>query len=164
MGCLAGANHITFITRDMDRLAKFYEEVFDAHMVLELPVPDLNGRHALIDIGGGMVLHPFEIPGSNQPGPGQPMFGRGRVDHFALQVPDADTFEDLRERLVSRGLSDGTVTDFGVMRVLSFVDPDGLDVEIAHWVGGGGPAEVDMSRATDEALFRRRAAAIEVAG
>ena len=124
---------------------------------MELPVPPLNGRHALIDVGGGTVLHPFEIPGSNQPGPGQPMFGRGRLDHFALQAPDAETFESLRERLVDRGVSDGVITDFGVMKVLTFTDPDGLEVEVAHWVGGSDPAKIDMARATDEELFPRRA-------
>jgi catechol 2,3-dioxygenase-like lactoylglutathione lyase family enzyme len=154
---LGGVNHVTFITHDMDRLVTFYEEVFEAHKLMELPVPQLNGRHALIDVGGGTVLHPFEIPGSGQPGPGQPMFGRGRLDHFALQAPDNETFESLRERLVARGVSDGAITDFGVMRVLTFMDPDGLDVEIAHWVGGTDPAEIDMARATDEALFRGRA-------
>ena len=91
------------------------------------------------------------------------MFGRGRLDHFALQAPDAETFESLRERLVARGLSDGLVTDFGVMKVLTFTDPDGLEVEVAHWVGGSNPAEIDMTRATDEELFRRRAeAAVKV--
>jgi hypothetical protein len=84
------------------------------------------------------------------------MFGRGRVDHFALLVRDAASLEALRERLVALGASDGVITDFGVMRVLNFTDPDGLDVELAHWVGGDDPGRIDMSRATDEALFRRR--------
>jgi catechol 2,3-dioxygenase-like lactoylglutathione lyase family enzyme len=82
------------------------------------------------------------------------MFERGRIDHFALHVADAQTFARLREDLLARGATDGTVTDFGVTRVLTFVDPDGHTVELAHWVGATDPSELDMSRATDEEIGR----------
>lgn len=87
------------------------------------------------------------------------MFERGRIDHFALNVHDAETFEQLRTNLLARGSTDGTVTDFGVMRVLTFTDPDGHAVELAHWVGGRGPSEVDASTASDEERRAQRAAA-----
>jgi hypothetical protein len=29
-------------------------------------------------------------------------------------------------------------------------------VELAHWVGGGDPAQLDMSKATDDELLARR--------
>ena len=51
------------------------------------------------------------------------------------------------------------VTDFGVMRVLTFSDPDGHSVELALWVGAGDPAALDMSKATDEEIIASRAAA-----
>ena len=70
------------------------------------------------------------------------MFQRGRIDHFALNVADAETFERLRSDRVERGASDGIVTDFGIMRVLSFTDPDGHTVELAHWVGGEDPSQI----------------------
>jgi hypothetical protein len=78
------------------------------------------------------------------------MFQRGRIDHFALNVADEQTFDRLRTELIARACSDGTVTDFGVMRVLSFTDPDGHLLELAHWVGGTDPGDLDMSRASDE--------------
>jgi hypothetical protein len=87
------------------------------------------------------------------------MFERGRIDHFALQVGDVQTFERLREALLARGLTDGAVTDFGVLRVLTFEDPDGHSVELAHWVGSADPADLDMSRATDQEIMARRATA-----
>jgi hypothetical protein len=62
----------------------------------------------------------------------------------------------LRSRLVERGVSDGEVADVGVMRVLTFTDPDGHTVELAHWVGGSYPSSLDMSRASDDELIRRR--------
>lgn len=87
------------------------------------------------------------------------MFQRGRIDHFALNVADADTFAQLRDELLARGLTDGDVTDFGVMRVLTFTDPDGHSLELAHWVGATDPEELDMARATDEQLTASREAA-----
>jgi catechol 2,3-dioxygenase-like lactoylglutathione lyase family enzyme len=151
MSDLSGINHVTFLTADMDRLAAFYESVFGARRIVELPIPE-GGRHALIDVGAGATLHPFELP-IEPPSP-QPMFARGRVDHFALNATDVDAFEVLRSRLVEYGATDGEVTDFGVMRVLTFTDPDGHTVELAHWVGGNDPAALDMSQASDEALTR----------
>ena len=87
------------------------------------------------------------------------MFQRGRIDHFALNVADAETFEQLRTKLLARGSTDGTVTDFGVMRVLTFTDPDGHSLELAHWVGGRVPSEIDASTATDQERSAQRAAA-----
>jgi catechol 2,3-dioxygenase-like lactoylglutathione lyase family enzyme len=121
---LSGINHVTFLTADLDRLAAFYEEVFGARKLVELPLPEPDGpgRHALIGVGAGAALHPFELSRVELP-PARRMFERGRVDHFALDVPDAETFERARADLVARGASDGRVTDFGVVRVLSFSDP-----------------------------------------
>jgi catechol 2,3-dioxygenase-like lactoylglutathione lyase family enzyme len=39
---LAGVNHITFLTSDLDRLVGFYQEVFGARKLMELPVPNLR--------------------------------------------------------------------------------------------------------------------------
>ena len=67
MGDLSGINHVTFLTGDMDRLVAFYEDVFDARKLMELPTRDGDGRHALIDVGGGATLHPFQLPQSVPP-------------------------------------------------------------------------------------------------
>lgn len=159
MTVLSGINHVTFLTADLDRLAAFYEDVFGARKLVELPLPEPEGpgRHALIGIGANATLHPFELTQVEIP-PARRMFDRGRIDHFALDVPDAETFDRVREDLVARGASDGRVTDFGVVRVLSFSDPDGHEVELAHWVGGATPEQLDMSRASDDELIARRSA------
>ena len=160
MGSLAGVNHITFLTSDLDQLVGFYQEVFGARKLMELPVPEPEGpgRHALITLGAGATLHPFELS-RTQPPPASPMFQRGRIDHFALNVANANTFAELRDELLARDLTDGDVTDFGVLRVLTFTDPDGHSVELAHWVGATDPEELNMARATDEEIIARRAAA-----
>ncbi len=159
MSSLAGINHITILTGDLDRLAAFYEEVFGAPKLVELPVPEPDGpgRHALIAIGGPAVIHAFELAHVGVPR-ARPMFERGRIDHFALQVPDTEVFERLRAELLKRGATDGTITDFGIVRVMTFTDPDRHTVELAHWAGSADPHELDMSRASDGELIARRAA------
>ena len=57
------------------------------------------------------------------------MFDRGHLDHLALTAASADTFEILRQRLVSRKACDGSVEDLGRFRTLWFEDPAGMQVE-----------------------------------
>jgi catechol 2,3-dioxygenase-like lactoylglutathione lyase family enzyme len=156
---LQGINHIAFLTVDLGRLCRFYDELFGARTVVELPIPQPEGpgRHALISVGGGATLHAFEFANIPTP-PARPMFERGRIDHFALNVADAATFERLRSVMLERGISDGIVTDFGVMRVVSFTDPDGHTLELAHWVGGDDPSHIDPTKATDAERTAQRAA------
>jgi catechol 2,3-dioxygenase-like lactoylglutathione lyase family enzyme len=128
---LAGVHHVALVTEDLDRLIAFYHEVFEAEVgwVME----EDGVRHAMIDLGGGAALHPFEVPG-NPHGRGlAETFARGHLDHVALNVADEPSFEALRTRLVEVGASDGTATDFGSVRSVSFHDPDGADCEIALW-------------------------------
>jgi hypothetical protein len=88
-------------------------------------------RHALLPLGGGAVLHPFEVPDARPDGSASEMFHRGRIDHFALDAGDEPTLQRLRARLMAAGASDGTVTDFGPILSVPFRDPDGTHLEIA---------------------------------
>ena len=58
------------------------------------------------------------------------MFGRGRIDHLALQAASKEAFDTIRDRLIERGATDGFVTDFGPILSLFFRDPDGLEAEV----------------------------------
>jgi catechol 2,3-dioxygenase-like lactoylglutathione lyase family enzyme len=58
------------------------------------------------------------------------MFGRGRLDHLALQAASLQDFEEIRDRLMARGAADDFVTDFGQMLSIFFRDPDGLECEV----------------------------------
>jgi hypothetical protein len=58
------------------------------------------------------------------------MFGRGRLDHFALQAASVEAFETIRERLIARNAADSFVTDFGQILSIFFRDPDGLEGEV----------------------------------
>lgn len=132
MPLATGCNHIAMHTQDLERLIGFYEAVFDAEVKMDMQEGPV--RHALIDLGGGFCLHPFERADSNPHAAGSSaMFDRGHLDHLAIDVGDEETFQLIRARLVDVGASDGTITDFGSVRSVYFEDPDGMGAEVATW-------------------------------
>jgi catechol 2,3-dioxygenase-like lactoylglutathione lyase family enzyme len=134
MPLTSGINHVALVTADLDRLIEFYASVFEAEVVVDMEEGGL--RHAMLDLGGGAALHPFDVGDNPHAAPAAGMFQRGHVDHVALDVADSATFETLRARLVERGASDGVVTDFGSVRTVGFTDPDGWEGEVALWQAG----------------------------
>ena len=131
---LDGFNHVAILTKDSDRLHSFYRDVFDA-TVREVPVhgPEADGtnvRLSMIDVGPHSELNVFEIQGNDQADHQVPMFGRGRIDHLALQAESLESFESLRDRLIAGGYADEFVTDFGPILSVFFRDPDGLECEL----------------------------------
>ena len=134
--------HLTFITADLDRLMGFYERVFGARVTVDL---EEGLRHAFIEVGPHTVLHPFQVPGLEPPG-SQPMFQRGRLDHFALNAASEEAFGELRRRVVAEGAGDGVVTDMGSLLNFGFTDPDGGQHEVI-WVKPDVPVETGLRRA-----------------
>jgi catechol 2,3-dioxygenase-like lactoylglutathione lyase family enzyme len=125
---LSGINHVAVLTGDTDRLLEFYGGVFDAtHEVLQ---DEEEFRVTLVWIGESAELNVFEIAGNTEHDHQTPMFGRGRLDHLALQAASIDAFDEIRTRLMARGATDGFVTDFGHILSLFFRDPDRLEAEV----------------------------------
>ncbi len=129
---LKGLNHVAVITNDASRLNAFYQEVFGAEVLRDgSEFPDGEGpRLSIIKIGDWAELNVFQIQGNTEADRQTPMFGRGRLDHLALQAASIDSFETIRERLMARGAADDFVTDFGPVLSLFFRDPDGLECEV----------------------------------
>jgi catechol 2,3-dioxygenase-like lactoylglutathione lyase family enzyme len=128
-----GFNHVAIVTNDMDRLHAFYEEVFDAVVVRDGPeTPDDESglRLSIVLVGPHSELNVFQIDGNTEAERQTPMFGRGRIDHLALQADSLESFETIRSRLIERGSADAFVTDFGPILSLFFRDPDGLECEV----------------------------------
>jgi catechol 2,3-dioxygenase-like lactoylglutathione lyase family enzyme len=129
---LKGLNHVAVITHDATRLNDFYREVFEAEVLRDgSEFPEGKGpRLSIIKIGDWAELNVFEIEGNTEADRQTPMFGRGRLDHLALQAASMQDFEEIRARLMDRGAADDFVTDFGPMLSLFFRDPDGLECEV----------------------------------
>ena len=126
---LDGVNHVAVLTRDTERLSRFYTDIFDAPPARTIE-QQAGFMVSLIDIGDGRELNVFEIDGNAEAQRQTPMFGRGRLDHVGLQAASLDAFEEIRRRLMACGAADDFVTDFGSMFSLFFVDPDGLEGEV----------------------------------
>src|SRR5687767_3402135 len=121
---LGGINHIGMITADTDRLLEFYRDVFDAEA--ETLQQGEGFRLTMVHVGPTAELNVFEIDGNEEHRRQVPMFGRGRLDHLALEAASIESFDVIRARLLERGATDGFVTDFGHILSLFFRDPDGL--------------------------------------
>ncbi|HEX6229016.1 MAG TPA: VOC family protein [Solirubrobacterales bacterium] len=128
MQLVNGVHHITFLTDDMDRLAGFYERVFDAEKTLDMTEEGV--RHVFLRIGPTTVLHPFQMLEGPGPPPPGPMFRRGRLDHFALLAPSEEAFRELRRRIVAEGAADGEVRDMRRLWIMGYFDPDGVALEV----------------------------------
>lgn len=125
---LSGINHVAVLTADTARFLEFYGGVFGAtHEVLQ----DRDGfLLTLVWVGPTAELNVFELAGNTEHQRQVPMFGRGRLDHLALEAASIEAFEEIRERLLARRATDGFVTDFGHILSLFFRDPDGLEAEV----------------------------------
>ncbi len=133
---LSGLNHVATITNDTERLHAFYRDNFDATISQDIN-PEPGFRLTFIELGGGAQLNVFQIDGNTEADRQIPMFGRGRIDHLALQADSRESFDRIRRRLIACGASDGFVTDFGPIYSLFFRDPDGLECEVCVHVDGG---------------------------
>ncbi|HEY2204333.1 MAG TPA: VOC family protein [Pseudonocardia sp.] len=128
---LDGINHVAWISTDVARLGRFYAEVFDAD-VGPTRGHGQNGNETMtvIRIGPHTELNIFVIAGNSEAERQTPMWGRGRIDHVGLQAASREAFATIRQRLIDRSASDGTVNDFGAAHSIFFRDPDGLEGEV----------------------------------
>ena len=128
----AGLHHVATMTADIDRLCAFYRDVFEAEVVRD--GPEVDGaddvRLAVVRIGPATELNVFAVSGSTEATRSDPMFARGRLDHFGLLAASLEAFETIRDRLIARGAADSFVTDFGPVLSMFFRDPDGLEGEV----------------------------------
>ena len=138
---LDGVNHIALLTADMERFIRFYQEAFDAKVVSDNPnhAGNPGERMVVMTIGGPSAFNVFQVPGNDQAAVQTPMYGRGRLDHFGLNAGSRQNLEEVRQRLIKLGASDGTVTDFGKALSVFFRDPDGLEAEVL-WIKDGSDA------------------------
>jgi catechol 2,3-dioxygenase-like lactoylglutathione lyase family enzyme len=132
---LNGVNHVAILTADMDRFIRFYQEAFDARVLSDDPkhMGREGERMVIMSIGGPSDFNVFQVPGNTEASVQTPMFGRGRLDHFGLNASSREALEEVRQRLMRLGASDGTITDFGKQLSVFFRDPDGLEAEVV-WI------------------------------
>lgn len=116
------------MTNDTARFIEFYEGVFEATSRV---VEQQDGfKLTTVLVGSTASFNVFEMADNTEVERQVPMFGRGRLDHLALEAASQEAFDEIRNRLIARGATDGFVTDFGPDLSLFFRDPDGLEAEV----------------------------------
>lgn len=138
---LAGFDHVAVLTADLDRFVAFYRDVFDAEEEGRLREDGLE--MAVVRIGPSSEINVFQIDGNDEAARQTPIFGRGRLDHFAFRATSIEQFDELRAELMARGCTDGFVTDFGQVLSVFFRDPEGLELEVCVANPDAAPGRVN---------------------
>ena len=141
---VAGFNHVAVVVRDLDRWVEFWTGVFGTTFE---EIFDERGRHGFLalDAATTSVLHALEVPAEVTGGefPKGGMFRRGRLDHLGVGVVDEAALLAIRDRLVARGASDGSLRLFGPVLSILAVDPEGMAFEVCCFRTGDVIAEGD---------------------
>lgn len=136
MPITAGFNHVATITADVDKIVKFYLDVFDAAVTFEMAAQPGHPRMVILDLGGGGALNVFEVPAEEIIGDRRQQGGRGPVDHYGLAVDSLATLEATRDRLREAGAEIGEIQRLGSEWSLFFRDPDGMELEVCCHADG----------------------------
>src|SRR3978361_394094 len=152
---LGGLNHVALVCADMAKTVDFYTNVLGMPLVKSLDLPGGMGQHFFFDAGNGdcvaffwFATAPDGVPGISAPaaipGIGEIVSAVGSLNHLAFHVP-AEKFDEYRQRLKDKGVRVGPVRNRGdspaqvsapvhpgvYVRLFSFQDPDGSELEIA---------------------------------
>ena len=125
-----GFNHVATLTPDLDRLVRFYQDVFGAIITFEMQATPDHPRMIIIDLGGGAAINIFEASADEIIGDRRRQGGRGAIDHYGLAVDSLATLEATRDRLVAAGADIGEIQQLGADWSLFFRDPDGMELEV----------------------------------
>ena len=138
---LAGFDHVAVLTADLRRFVRFYEDVFGAEVEGGLSEDGLE--MVVLRIGPTSEINVFQIDGNVEAFNQTPIFGRGRLDHFAFRAVSLAQFDEIRDELMRRGCTDGFVTDFGHVLSVFFRDPEGLELEVCVANPDAGPGRIN---------------------
>lgn len=124
-------HHIATATNNLDAMVEFYGEVFELAPLEGFPKETPVGRVAFYSING-IDVQIVEAPVAESPAdmPAILLQKNVRVDHFTMSATSQEAFDTIKERLVARGASDGTMTPFGEASLLAYTDPDGHRMEV----------------------------------
>jgi catechol 2,3-dioxygenase-like lactoylglutathione lyase family enzyme len=129
-----GVNHLALITPDMDATVRFYDGVLGMRLVATMMAGPM--RHYFFEIAPGNTVAFFEVKGAETfaKGAGAPSERTIQFDHLSFDVPDEESLEMLRKRILSAGSEVTEVVDHGIFRSVYFTDPNGIALEASWWV------------------------------
>ena len=132
---VVGFDHVSTVSRDVDRLTDFYRRVFGIEPLPGFPMVGPGGRKlVLIPLASGTTLQATEVDLAEAPEllapPAAAFYGTARFDHASFLAADEEAFDELRTRLVAEAATTGDVATFGSQRYFAFRDPDGYLAEV----------------------------------
>jgi catechol 2,3-dioxygenase-like lactoylglutathione lyase family enzyme len=129
-----GINHLALVTPDMDATVRFYAGVLDMRLVATVMAGPM--RHYFFEIGDRTTVAFFEVEGAATfAKPAGARTDRAiQFDHASFGVPDENSLEQLRARLLAAGCEVTEIIDHGIVRSIYFHDPNGIALEASWWV------------------------------
>jgi catechol 2,3-dioxygenase-like lactoylglutathione lyase family enzyme len=127
---VVGVHHITLMGADRQTSLDFWEGVLGMPFIFEQPnLDDALEGHLYFDPGDGRLITIFtnenrKVDRSRTP------TDAGCVHHIAFEV-DRAMFDQVPERLESRGIGHSGIKDRGFMHSIYFKDPLGFLIELA---------------------------------
>jgi glyoxylase I family protein len=132
----AGIHHLRLTVTDVQRSREFYTGLLGFQVAVESPPPGDPSEAAVFGIlfGGVVMVRGNVMMGLRPMAPAGDRFDPDRVglDHLSFGVADRAELEDAERFLATQGVIHGPITrlaSFGI-DVLSFEDPDGIQLEL----------------------------------
>jgi glyoxylase I family protein len=136
-----GVHHLRLTVTDVQRSREFYTGLLGFQVAAESPPPGDPAADEVFSIlfGGIVMIRGNLIMGLRPMAPAGDRFDPDRVglDHLSFGVGSRDDLEEAARLFDERGVTHGEITrlpSFGI-DVLSFADPDGVQLELTAPVG-----------------------------
>lgn len=137
---LQGLHHVRLTVTDIIRSKDFYSTLLGTDPVMDFS--DETGQPGVLEdreklFGGCIFQVGDQLLGLRPVGESGDSFDSARVglDHVSLQVGSADDLEAAAARLDEAGVEHGDVTPLDGMSILSFQDPDDINLELVAPAG-----------------------------
>jgi glyoxylase I family protein len=134
-------HHLRLTVTDVTRSREFYTSLLGFQVAVESPPPDDPSAAETFKVlfGGCVMTRGNLLMGLRPMAPGDDRFGPDRVglDHLSFAVPSHADLERAVQLFDDHGVTHGEITalaSFGI-EVLSFEDPDGIQLELTAPIG-----------------------------
>jgi catechol 2,3-dioxygenase-like lactoylglutathione lyase family enzyme len=145
-----GINHVTAVTADLDRLVRFYSDMFDAERVFEGQATNGHPRMAIVELGGTRYVNIVEDRSSARDAGAFVSVARPTTERFGLAIESHEELCQLRDRMIKAGArvgrSNGSRSTGPDLEALCEVGREVDRGRLDGRVGARGVGEVDARR------------------
>jgi catechol 2,3-dioxygenase-like lactoylglutathione lyase family enzyme len=125
MATIAGAHHIGFTVRDIERSTAWYSDLLGLQTLLSVDNDEVSVR-VLADASSGWIVGLRQY--HQRPDQEFSEFRTG-LDHFAFGVSSADELAAWEGELAARSITFTPIAETPIGTVIAFRDPDNIQLE-----------------------------------